>query len=115
MPEGESTRFADGELLYPDPGIDSRCDVFLSSPTCAPVNDHLMELLINGGRLPQRLPPPDQPAVIALITAMPAPTAKPLGRESITANWWPILLADLGGGRRVLAHWNLQMSSQDPG
>lgn len=39
-------RFADGEV-YVQIGESIRgCDVFLVQPTCPPVNDHLMELLV---------------------------------------------------------------------
>ena len=41
-----SKRFADGELYIQIQESIRGCDVFLVQPTCAPVNDHLMELLI---------------------------------------------------------------------
>ena len=48
IPDGPrvSKRFADGELYIQIQESIRGCDVFLVQPTCAPVNDHLMELLI---------------------------------------------------------------------
>ena len=39
-------RFADGELYVQIQQSIRGCDVFLIQPTCAPVNDNLMELMI---------------------------------------------------------------------
>ncbi|NER84390.1 MAG: ribose-phosphate pyrophosphokinase-like domain-containing protein, partial [Leptolyngbya sp. SIO1D8] len=39
-------RFADGELYIQIQESIRGCDVYLVQPTCQPVNDHLMELLI---------------------------------------------------------------------
>lgn len=39
-------RFADGELYVQIQESIRGCDVYLMQPTCWPVNDHLMELLI---------------------------------------------------------------------
>ncbi|HEY9702115.1 MAG TPA: ribose-phosphate pyrophosphokinase-like domain-containing protein, partial [Allocoleopsis sp.] len=39
-------RFADGELYIQIQESIRGCDVYLIQPTCYPVNDHLMELLI---------------------------------------------------------------------
>ena len=39
-------RFADGELYVQIQESIRGCDVYLIQPTCCPVNDHLMELLI---------------------------------------------------------------------
>ena len=41
-----SKRFADGELYIQIQQSIRGCDVFLIQPTCAPVNDSLMELMI---------------------------------------------------------------------
>ena len=41
-----SKRFADGELYVQIQQSIRGCDVFLIQPTCAPVNDNLMELMI---------------------------------------------------------------------
>ena len=41
-----SKRFADGELYVQIQQSIRGCDVFLVQPTCAPVNDSLMELMI---------------------------------------------------------------------
>ena len=41
-----SKSFADGEIYIQIQESIRGCDVFLVQPTCAPVNDHLMELLI---------------------------------------------------------------------
>ena len=48
VPDGPRVckRFADGELYVQIQESIRGCDVFLIQPTCAPVNDHLMELLI---------------------------------------------------------------------
>jgi len=48
VPDGPRVikRFADGELYIQIQESIRGCDVFLIQPTCAPVNDHLMELLI---------------------------------------------------------------------
>ena len=39
-------RFADGEIYVQIQESIRGCDVYLMQPTCYPVNDHLMELLI---------------------------------------------------------------------
>ena len=63
VPDGPRVikRFADGELYIQIQESIRGCDVFLIQPTCAPVNDHLMELLIMvvpaGGPPPGRSPP----------------------------------------------------------
>jgi len=41
-----SKRFADGELYVQIQQSIRGCDVFLIQPTCAPVNDSLIELMI---------------------------------------------------------------------
>ena len=41
-----SKKFADGELYVQIQQSIRGCDVFLIQPTCAPVNDSLMELMI---------------------------------------------------------------------
>ncbi|MEB3255695.1 MAG: ribose-phosphate pyrophosphokinase-like domain-containing protein, partial [Synechococcaceae cyanobacterium] len=48
IPDGPRVikRFADGELYIQIQESIRGCDVFLIQPTCAPVNDHLLELLI---------------------------------------------------------------------
>ena len=48
VPDGPRVikRFADGELYIQIQESIRGCDVFLIQPTCAPVNDHLMELLV---------------------------------------------------------------------
>ncbi len=48
IPDGPrvSKSFADGEIYIQIQESIRGCDVFLVQPTCAPVNDHLMELLI---------------------------------------------------------------------
>ena len=49
VPDGPRVikRFADGELYIQIQESIRGCDVFLIQPTCAPVNDHLMELLVS--------------------------------------------------------------------
>jgi ribose-phosphate pyrophosphokinase len=39
-------RFADGEIYVQLQESIRGCDVFIIQPTCPPVNDHLMELLV---------------------------------------------------------------------
>ena len=39
-------KFADGEIYIQVQDSIRGCDVYLIQPTCQPVNDHLMELLI---------------------------------------------------------------------
>ncbi|MEY2749666.1 MAG: hypothetical protein RLZZ168_1682, partial [Cyanobacteriota bacterium] len=56
VPDGPRVikRFADGELYIQIQESIRGCDVFLIQPTCAPVNDHLMELLPANGPPPAR-------------------------------------------------------------
>ena len=42
----KTKRFADGEIYVQVQESIRGCDVFLIQPTCPPVNDHLMELLV---------------------------------------------------------------------
>ena len=44
-------RFADGEIFVQVLENVRSCDVYLVQPTCQPVNDHLMELLLTVGAL----------------------------------------------------------------
>jgi len=48
LPLGNSEvkRFSDGEICVTTEETVRGCDVFIIQPTCAPVNDHLMELLV---------------------------------------------------------------------
>src|SRR5579864_7720000 len=48
MPRGQAqvTRFADGEAYVQIQENVRGCDVFVMQPTCRPVDEHLMELLL---------------------------------------------------------------------
>ncbi|MGF1521595.1 MAG: ribose-phosphate pyrophosphokinase [Leptolyngbyaceae cyanobacterium] len=93
-------RFADGELYVQIQESIRGCDVYLVQPTCQPVNDHLMELLIMIDAC-RRASARQITAVIPYYGYARA-DRKTAGRESITAK----LVANLmtkGGANRVLA------------
>jgi ribose-phosphate pyrophosphokinase len=93
-------RFADGELYIQIQESIRGCDVYLIQPTCCPVNDHLMELLIMVDAC-RRASARQITAVIPYYGYARA-DRKTAGRESITAK----LVANLmtkGGANRVLA------------
>src|ERR1035437_6973531 len=48
LPLGQAnvTNFSDGEVFVEIRQNVRGCDVYVMQPTCAPVNDHLMELLV---------------------------------------------------------------------
>ncbi|WP_411867596.1 ribose-phosphate pyrophosphokinase [Vulcanococcus limneticus] len=102
VPDGPRVikRFADGELYIQIQESIRGCDVFLIQPTCAPVNDHLMELLIMVDAC-KRASARQITAVIPYYGYARA-DRKTAGRESITAKLVANLLAK-GGVDRVLA------------
>ncbi len=93
-------RFADGELYVQIQESIRGCDVFLIQPTCAPVNDNLMELLIMVDAC-KRASARQITAVIPYYGYARA-DRKTAGRESITAKLTANLLVK-SGVDRVLA------------
>ena len=102
VPDGPRVikRFADGELYIQIQESIRGCDVFLIQPTCAPVNDHLMELLVMVDAC-KRASARQITAVIPYYGYARA-DRKTAGRESITAKLVANLLA-VSGVDRVLA------------
>tara|TARA_Y100001968_G_scaffold63671_3_gene54468 strand:- start:2365 stop:3375 length:1011 start_codon:yes stop_codon:yes gene_type:complete len=95
-----SKRFADGELYVQIEQSIRGCDVFLIQPTCAPVNDSLMELMIMVDAC-KRASARQITAVIPYYGYARA-DRKTAGRESITAKLTANLLVQ-SGVDRVLA------------
>lgn len=95
-----SKRFADGELYVQIEQSIRGCDVFLIQPTCAPVNDSLMELMIMVDAC-KRASARQITAVIPYYGYARA-DRKTAGRESITAKLSANLLVQ-SGVDRVLA------------
>ncbi len=93
-------RFADGELYIQIQQSIRGCDVFLIQPTCAPVNDNLMELMIMVDAC-KRASARQITAVIPYYGYARA-DRKTAGRESITAKLTANLLVQ-SGVDRVLA------------
>ncbi len=93
-------RFADGELYIQIKQSIRGCDVFLVQPTCAPVNDNLMELMIMVDAC-KRASARQITAVIPYYGYARA-DRKTAGRESITAKLTANLLVK-SGVDRVLA------------
>ena len=93
-------RFADGELYIQIQESIRGCDVYLVQPTCHPVNDHLMELLIMIDAC-RRASARQITAVIPYYGYARA-DRKTAGRESITAKLVANLVAQAGASR-VLA------------
>ncbi len=102
VPDGPRVikRFADGETYIQIQESIRGCDVFLVQPTCAPVNDHLMELLIMVDAC-KRASARQVTAVIPYYGYARA-DRKTAGRESITAKLVANLLT-MSGVDRVLA------------
>ncbi len=93
-------QFADGELYVQIQESIRGCDVYLIQPTCRPVNDHLMELLIMIDAC--RRASARQITAVVPYYGYARADRKTAGRESITAK----LVANLvtqGGADRVLA------------
>ncbi len=93
-------RFADGELYIQIQESIRGCDVYLIQPTCHPVNDHLMELLIMVDAC-RRASARQVTAVIPYYGYARA-DRKTAGRESITAKLVANLITE-AGANRVLA------------
>lgn len=93
-------RFADGELYIQIQESIRGCDVYLIQPTCQPVNDHLMELLIMVDAC-RRASARQITAVIPYYGYARA-DRKTAGRESITAKLVANLITE-AGANRVLA------------
>lgn len=93
-------RFADGELYVQIQESIRGCDVYLIQPTCYPVNDHLMELLIMIDAC-RRASARQITAVIPYYGYARA-DRKTAGRESITAKLAANLITG-AGAHRVLA------------
>ncbi|MBW4663241.1 MAG: ribose-phosphate pyrophosphokinase [Chroococcus sp. CMT-3BRIN-NPC107] len=93
-------RFADGELYIQIQESIRGCDVYLIQPTCNPVNDHLMELLIMIDAC-RRASARQITAVIPYYGYARA-DRKTAGRESITAKLVANLIVQ-GGAHRVIA------------
>ncbi len=93
-------RFADGELYIQIQESIRGCDVYLVQPTCHPVNDNLMELLIMVDAC-RRASARQITAVIPYYGYARA-DRKTAGRESITAKLVANLITE-AGANRVLA------------
>ena len=102
VPDGPRVckRFADGELYVQIQESIRGCDVFLIQPTCAPVNDHLMELLIMVDAC--RRASARQVTAVVPYYGYARADRKTAGRESITAKLTANLLVT-SGVDRVLA------------
>ncbi|MEP0957004.1 ribose-phosphate pyrophosphokinase [Microcoleus sp. FACHB-1515] len=90
-------RFADGELYIQIQESIRGCDVYLMQPTCYPVNDHLMELLIMIDAC-RRASARQITAVIPYYGYARA-DRKTAGRESITAKLVANLITQAGASR----------------
>jgi len=93
-------RFADGELYIQIQESIRGCDVYLIQPTCHPVNDHLMELLIMIDAC--RRASARQITAVMPYYGYARADRKTAGRESITAKLVANLMTQAGAGR-VLA------------
>ena len=93
-------RFADGELYVQVQESIRGCDIFLIQPTCGPVNDHLMELMILIDAC-KRASARQITAVLPYYGYARA-DRKTAGRESITAKLVANLITE-AGANRVLA------------
>lgn len=93
-------RFADGEIYVQIQESIRGCDVYLIQPTCYPVNDHLMELLIMVDAC-RRASARQITAVIPYYGYARA-DRKTAGRESITAKLVANLITQ-AGANRILA------------
>lgn len=93
-------RFADGELYIQIQESIRGCDVYLIQPTCRPVNDHLMELLIMVDAC--RRASARQITAVLPYYGYARADRKTAGRESITAKLAANLITQAGASR-VLA------------
>ena len=81
-------RFSDGEVNVEVHENVRGCDAFVLQSTCAPTNDNIMELIINGGRPPPRLRPPGPPPWCRTTDTLAKTGAPaPLGCPS-APRWW---------------------------
>ncbi len=92
--------FADGELYVQIQESIRGCDVYLIQPTCKPVNDHLMELLIMIDAC--RRASARQVTAVLPYYGYARADRKTAGRESITAKLAANLITQ-AGANRVLA------------
>ena len=93
-------RFADGEIYIQIQESIRGCDVYLMQPTCCPVNDHLMELLIMVDAC--RRASARQITAVMPYYGYARADRKTAGRESITAKLVANLITE-AGANRVLA------------
>ncbi|WP_427159949.1 ribose-phosphate pyrophosphokinase [Aliinostoc sp. HNIBRCY26] len=93
-------RFADGELYVQIQESIRGCDVYLIQPSCQPVNDHLMELLIMIDAC--RRASARQVTAVLPYYGYARADRKTAGRESITAKLVANLITQ-AGANRVLA------------
>ncbi|AFZ14631.1 ribose-phosphate pyrophosphokinase [Crinalium epipsammum PCC 9333] len=90
-------RFADGELYIQIQESIRGCDVYLIQPTCQPVNDHLMELLIMIDAC--RRASARQITAVMPYYGYARADRKTAGRESITAKLVANLITQAGADR----------------
>jgi ribose-phosphate pyrophosphokinase len=90
-------RFADGELYVQIQESIRGCDVYLIQPTCQPVNDHLMELLIMIDAC--RRASARQVTAVLPYYGYARADRKTAGRESITAKLVANLITQAGASR----------------
>jgi ribose-phosphate pyrophosphokinase len=90
-------RFADGELYIQIQESIRGCDVYLIQPTCRPVNDHLMELLIMIDAC--RRASARQITAVLPYYGYARADRKTAGRESISAKLIANLLTQAGASR----------------
>ncbi len=90
-------RFADGELYVQIQESIRGCDVYLIQPTCHPVNDNLMELLIMIDAC--RRASARQITAVMPYYGYARADRKTAGRESITAKLVANLITQAGAGR----------------
>jgi len=93
-------RFADGEIYIQIQESIRGCDVYLMQPTCCPVNDHLMELLIMVDAC--RRASARQITAVMPYYGYARADRKTAGRESITAKLVANLITQ-AGANRILA------------
>ncbi|MBW4467574.1 MAG: ribose-phosphate pyrophosphokinase [Pegethrix bostrychoides GSE-TBD4-15B] len=90
-------RFADGEIYIQIQESIRGCDVYLTQPTCCPVNDHLMELLIMIDAC--RRASARQITAVLPYYGYARADRKTAGRESITAKLVANLITEAGADR----------------
>ena len=92
-------RFADGEIYVQIQESIRGCDVYLIQPTCCPVNDHLMELLIMIDAC--RRASARQITAVLPYYGYARADRKTAGRESITAKLVANLITQAGANRML--------------